>query len=129
MKESGKQLEQFIEKVMKETSLETPPFDFTSKIMAQVAVLEPKNVNNYSPLISKKVWFALGIFIALMLFYLFTSETEESVAYQKFGALLSNFLPTIALPQTTSYSILIIAFMALIQISILKNYFDKKFRA
>lgn len=42
MKESDKNLEQLIEKMMTEDNLQSPSIDFTSKIMAKVELLEEK---------------------------------------------------------------------------------------
>jgi hypothetical protein len=40
MKESDKNIENLIDKMMAENTLESPSIDFTSKIMAQVLVAE-----------------------------------------------------------------------------------------
>jgi len=40
MKESDKNIENLIDKMMSEDTLESPSIDFTSKIMAQVLVAE-----------------------------------------------------------------------------------------
>lgn len=59
MKESDKNIEQLIEKMMAEDKLQSPSFDFTSKIMAEVHVLEEKKLKAYKPLISKPVWISI----------------------------------------------------------------------
>ena len=127
MKENDKNVEQFIEKVMKETSLETPSFDFTSKIMAQVSVLEQNKVKEYKPLISKKIWFSIFVVLVAMVFYSIFANNEKTQFDIDFSAKISSLIPTIHVSDVTTYSVLIVTLMVLIQISILKNYFDKRF--
>lgn len=125
MKESDKEVEQFIEKIMKKTSLETPSFDFTSKIMAQVAVAEKSKVTVYKPLISKAVWFSISGIIFGVIIYSFFSGTTESEF--DFNFKIPDLIPRIHFSDATNFAVLIVALMALIQIPILKNYFDKRF--
>jgi len=127
MEESDKNVEKFIDSVIKNASLETPSLDFTSKIMAQVEALEQKKVIMYQPLISRKVWILIAMALISILIYAFSSD--ESVAYIEFRLTISKIIPPINVPETTSYTVLIVALMALIQIPILKNYFDRRFEA
>lgn len=126
MKENDKNIEKFIEKIMEEASLETPSFDFTSKIMAQVTVAESAKIKEYKPLISKQAWFAIfGIFAFFIGFSLIGTDQKPQF---DFG--LNSFLkqlPTLHFSDTITYSILIVTLMVLIQIPLLKNYFDKRF--
>lgn len=129
MKEKDKRVEEFIGKVFSETTLETPSFDFTSKIMAQVSVLEQSKVKEYKPLISKTVWFAIfGILLAMMGFATF--GTSEKTQFD-FGlsAKIAGSIPSIHFSDATTYSVLIVTIMILIQIPLLKSYFDKRFEA
>lgn len=127
MKESDKEVEKFIEKIMKETSLETPSFDFTSKIMAQVAVLEQSKIKEYKPLISKWGWLTIfGILVTMMGFATF-GTTEKTPFDFDFSAKMASLIPSIHFSDATTYSVLIVAMMILIQIPLLKNYFDKRF--
>lgn len=127
MKEEDKNVGKFIDKVMKETSLETPSFDFTSKIMAQVSVLEQSKIKKYKPLISKTGWF--GIFGCLIAFitYTFFNGSPESQLDINLSAEISNIVPAVHFSGITTYTVLIVTLMVLIQIPLLKNYFDKRF--
>lgn len=127
MEESDKNVEKFIDSVIKNASLETPSLDFTSKIMARVEALEQKKVIMYQPLISRKVWILIAMALMSILIYAFSSD--ESVAYIEFRLTISKIIPTINVPETTSYIVLIVVIMVLIQIPILKNYFDRRFEA
>lgn len=126
MKESDKNVERFVEKIMHETSLETPSFDFTSKIMEQVLMAEKSKVIKYEPLISKPVWYSIfGIILAMISYAFFNGTTESQF---DFNFQIPNFMPDIHFSDTTSYTVLIVAVMILIQIPILKNYFNKRFQ-
>jgi len=126
MKESDKNVAEFIEKIMEDASLETPSFDFTSKIMAQVAVAENAKIKEYKPLISKTAWFAIfGIFALVIGFSLIGSDQKSAFDFGLNS--VANLIPTIRFSDTITYSILIVTLMILIQIPLLKNYFDKRF--
>jgi hypothetical protein len=126
MKENDKNIEKFIEKIMEEASLETPSFDFTSKIMAQVTVAESAKIKEYKPLISKQAWFAIFTILVAVIGFSFFGDAQKT----QFDFGLNSFLkqlPTLHFSDTITYSILIVTLMILIQIPLLKNYFDKRF--
>jgi len=127
MKEEDKNIEKFIDKIMAETSLETPSFDFTSKIMAQVSATKEIKANEYKPLISKPIWYAVfGILIGIVI-YAFFNRSKESQLDTDLSAKISSMIPNLHFSDAATYSVLIITLMVLIQIPILKNYFDKRF--
>lgn len=126
MKESDKNVAEFIEKIMEDVSLETPSFDFTSKIMAQVAVTEKAKIKKYKPLISKSAWFGIFTILVAVIGFSFFGDAQKT----QFDFGLNSFLkqlPTFHFSDTITYSILIVTLMILIQIPLLKNYFDKRF--
>lgn len=126
MKESDKNVAEFIEKIMEDASLETPSFDFTSKIMAQVTVAESAKIKEYKPLISKQAWFAIFTILVAVIGFSFFGDAQKT----QFDFGLNSFLkqlPTLHFSDTITYSILIVTLMILIQIPLLKNYFDKRF--
>ncbi|MBP1222048.1 hypothetical protein [Flavobacterium sp. 1355] len=129
MKESDKNIENLIDKMMSESTLESPSVDFTSKIMAQVLVAEKNKVKIYKPLISKTIWVIIGFsLLALAVYASLFSGTEYNLEIDKsyterFSALFSG----IHLSKNIMYAVLIVPFMILIQIGLLKNYFDKKY--
>ncbi|WP_289664185.1 hypothetical protein [Flavobacterium panacagri] len=132
MKESDKNIEQLIEKMMAEDKLQSPSIDFTSKIMAEVHVLEEKKLKAYKPLISKPVWISIGLALAALVIYVsLFSVSENNFKIDEIGKLysdkISNTFSGIHFSKNTLYAILIVPFMILVQIGILKNYFDKKY--
>ncbi|MBW1657542.1 hypothetical protein [Flavobacterium quisquiliarum] len=133
MKESDKNIEQLIEKMMAEDKLQSPSIDFTSKIMAEVHVLEEKKLKAYKPLISKPVWISIGLAIVILVIYIsLFSVSQNDFEIEKVGKLysdkISNTFSGIHFSKNTLYAILIVPFMILVQIGILKNYFDKKYQ-
>ncbi len=132
MRESDKDIEQLIDKMMAEEKLQSPSIDFTSKIMAEVLILEEKKQKTYKPLIAKSVWVAIGIALALLVVYtsLF-SVSESTLKIDEIGKLYSDKITSaftgVHFSKNILYAILIVPFMVLIQVGVLKNYFDKKY--
>jgi hypothetical protein len=130
MKKSDKNIEQLIEKMMAEDKLQSPSFDFTSKIMAEVHVLEEKKLKVYKPLISISTWILIGIVLALLIAYnVFFTGTQNNLEIGKsYTDKISAVVSGIHISKTLLYAILIVPFMVLVQVGILKNYFDKKYQ-
>lgn len=130
MKESDKNLEQLIDKMMSEDQLQSPSFDFTSKIMSEVLVLEEKKLKTYKPLISKSVWIFIGLaLVGLVTYVSVNSGSEQNLEIGKvYVDKISNVFSGIHLSKNILYALLIVPFMILIQVGVLKNYFDKKYQ-
>lgn len=129
MKESDKNIEKLIDKMMSESTLESPSIDFTSKIMSQVLAAEERKIKAYKPLISKTTWIFIGITLAALTTYTIYSNNDISnfeiakTYSDKASALFSG----IHISKNILYALLVVPFMVLIQIGLLKNYFDKKY--
>ncbi|WP_163409237.1 hypothetical protein [Flavobacterium ajazii] len=133
MRESDKDIEQLIDRMMAEEKLQSPSIDFTSKIMAEVLILEEKKLKIYKPLISKPVWISIGIALAFLVMYVsLFSVPESNFKIDEIGKLYSDKIATlfsgIHFSKNFLYAILIVPFMILIQVGVLKNYFDKKYQ-
>jgi hypothetical protein len=129
MKESDKNIENLIDKMMAENTLESPSIDFTSRIMSQVLVAEKSKIKTYKPLISKSAWIFIGIcLIALSVYSVFTKNDVSNFELTKlYSDKASALFSGIHFSKNILYSILIVPFMILVQIGVLKNYFDKKY--
>ncbi|MNQ37786.1 hypothetical protein D3C85_513400 [compost metagenome] len=132
MRESDKNIEQLIEKMMAEEKLQSPSIDFTSKIMANVQILEEKKLKAYKPLISKQIWILIGLAVAALVIYVsLFSVSETDFKIDEVGNLYSDRMSTafsgIHFSKNILYAILIVPIMILVQVGILKNYFDKKY--
>ena len=130
MKESDKNIENLIEKMMEETTLQSPSIDFTSSIMSQILVAEKAKIKPYKPLISTSTWIFIGITLAVLVLYnVFFAETQNNLEIGKsYTDKISALVSGIHVSKTLLYALLIVPFMILIQIGDLKNYFDKKYQ-
>jgi len=128
-----KYLDSFTKKVIKKADIEAPSIHFTSEIMSQVAALNNTSVTSYKPLISKKAWglIALG-FIMLCVYLVLGAETEKQSWFSTldFSVLsnnkVSHALSGFKISKTLMYAIAFFGLMLCIQITFLKNYFDKR---
>jgi len=129
MKESDKNIENLIDKMMAENTLESPSMDFTSKIMSHVLESEKSKSKVYKPLISKTTWILIGIALAFLFIYnVYFVGTENNLDIGKsYTDKISAIVSGIHISKTIIYAILIVPFMILIQVGVLKNYFDKKY--
>jgi hypothetical protein len=127
-----KNLENLVEKMMKENSLETPSFDFTSKVMSDVFSLEKKKSFSYKPVISKRGWLiifaAIGSLITWIIFNVSENETSSNFDFsflnaEKIFKIFSGF----QFSGITTNIILLAMAMMFIQILFLNSYLNKKF--
>ena len=130
MNESDKNIQNLIDKMISENSLESPSIDFTSKIMSQVLVIEKSKIKAYKPLISKSTWIFIGIcLIALTVYSVYSGGNISNLKIVNlYSDKVSSLSLGIHLSKNILYGILIVPFMILIQIGLLKNYFNKKYQ-
>lgn len=135
MKENeNKYVEAFTDKVLKDTKLESPSFDFTDAVMSQVEAIQYSKATRYKPLISKPVWVVISIgflsFVAYLLFQNNTTTTSEWLTNIDFSLIFDNALTklfsNLQFSNIFVYAMLLFAIMLCVQISWLKNYFDKR---
>ena len=132
MKENeDKHLEKLVSKVMKDSTLETPSFDFTSHIMQHVVGVSKTTL--YKPLISKAGWFCLIISVLIATVVLGINEGVQNSNWFNtinFSLLTSFELPNvfsrIQFSHTSLYAFILFGIMACIQVPLLKSYFDKR---
>jgi hypothetical protein len=134
MKESDKNIENLIDKMMSENTLESPSIDFTSKIMTQVLIAEKSKIKTYKPLISKTTWLLISFSVIAMTAYSMLSNNEISnnevsnlEIAQLYSEKASSLFSGMHFSKNIGYALLIVPFMILVQIGLLKNYFDKKY--
>ncbi|MFI1772287.1 hypothetical protein [Thalassobellus citreus] len=135
MKEVDKHLENLTKKVMKNTGLEKPSFDFTTSVMSQVEALK-SSTTVYKPLISKTGWiFIITLILALTLYLIFGVETESSSIFSAIdfsvfsNNKITNALTSYTMPKTVMYGIVLFGVMFSIQIPLLKNHFNKRYES
>lgn len=132
MKESDKYYENLVDKVMVEGTMQKPSADFTSRVMLQVLALEKTKSIVYKPLISKLVWAvifgSLVVFIGYVVFATNKAVGSDLSISTLYYSKIDNLIPVFQFSKNTSYAVLIVILMVLVQISLLKNYYDKKYR-
>ena len=128
-----KHIEKLVDKTMKKTSLESPSFDFTNTVMAQVNALERSTVTTYKPLISKPMWFvifAVGLMIVMYILFGMTSTESGWLNFIDLSVLTdnrySNALSGFKVSKTVMYGVILFGIMLFVQVPILKHYFDKR---
>lgn len=137
--DADKEIEQFVEKMMKKTSLDMPSSDFTANIMSKVLEIKTSEATVYKPLISKKVWgiIALGA-VALILYGVFGTETEASsfvntidfslFTNNKIVNTISGFkTSSFQVSKTFGYALMSLGIMICVQILFLKHHFNQRF--
>jgi hypothetical protein len=126
-----KNIEKLIDHLMKDTTLASPSIDFTSKVMSQVMATKTSVATTYQPLISKQAFITIFIGLtALITYVLFNGNTASTNRLINLNYnLLTSFNPlkTLQFSTITTYTILLTTIMLCIQISLLKNYYDKRF--
>ena len=130
MKENAnKHIDQFVDKVMKSSTLETPSFDFTAKVMSQITVTSHSAVSVYSPLISKTTWGILMVLtLGIVIFSVYSNDTTTLGWFDKLDmSKLPNVFSGIKISQTAMYSLLMFGVMLFIQVPMLKHYYNKRF--
>ena len=135
---TDKQIEKLVDKMMKETTLEKPSFDFTLNVMSQVKALSSSSVMIYKPLISKKGWIFIAIvLLALTLYLAFGIKTESTgflstidfsvLANNKISNTLSGFkISSFEVSKTFGYALLLLGLMICVQIPILKHHLNQR---
>lgn len=130
-----KHLGEFVDKMMLETVLESPSFDFTSKVMSQVATIPLKSTTAYKPLISKTAWFViLGSIVFSTGYFSIAAHPQGSNLFNliDFSVWNNNWfftsLSEFRFSQVTVYAVLLSAVMLFIQITLLRNHFDRRFK-
>ena len=132
MKEqTNKHIETFVDKVMKSSTLETPSFDFTSKVMLHVSATSTSTVTVYKPLISKTAWVIMLLLTTVIIVYsLFSKDTSTLGLFDKLDfSKVFNLFSGVKISQTAMYSLLMFAVMLFIQVPLLKHYFNKRFES
>jgi hypothetical protein len=134
MKENeDKNIEQYVHAVIKETPLESPSPDFTAKVMASVLALNKNKATVYKPLISKTGWALIFAGIIVTLAYFIINSRAQVVSQPwSFGTGVKDFIRPFSdshlfqFSRTTIKVIILSTILMIIQITLLKNYLDKR---
>lgn len=130
---SDKHIENLMDKIMTEVSLDIPTSKFTSNVMTQIETIVNQSTIKYQPLISKRSWVLILISVmALITYFVFEASLESSGWFSgiNFNLVssnkLTNVMPSLKLSKTSFYAIIMFSVMLFVQIPVLKHYFNKR---
>jgi hypothetical protein len=134
MKENeNKNMEQYVHKAIKETPLESPSYDFTAKVMATVVAVDKSKATVYKPLISKTGWVLIfGGIIAAIGYFILNGDTPVEGQAWSFGHRAKDFIKTFGDSHLFQFSrvtvnvIVVSTLLMIVQITLLKNYLNKR---
>lgn len=128
---TDKHIDELARKVFKDSSLEKPSLDFTSNVMASIEE-KTESVITYKPLISKMGWFLIIVALSAISIYTMLSNNENSVWLSAFDySVVSKnsiieFLSGIKFSEATMYVAGLFGLAWLVQLSLIKNYYEKQ---
>ena len=133
-KHLDKKLEKLSDKMMQESGLEKPSFNFTNAVMERVEKVSANQITEYKPLISKQAWFIIAVAL-LPIAYIIVNNSSSSNSNWfdviDFNSLFNyQFIDnmfSVTVSKTVLYTIVLFGLMLCVQIPILKNHFDKRF--
>lgn len=131
MENEDKRIEELVDKLMANDSLEKAPVNFTNDVMSKIEALSETKTIVYKPLIPKYVWWLLGLgFVALIVNVILNKSSDSSslserynlpeVSFDVFNNLSVDFSSTLM------YATVLLAIMVAIQVPLLKQYFNQK---
>lgn len=131
MEHKDKHLEELVEKLMLEGTLESPSQNFTDNVMDEVlSISKPKSLV-YKPLIPKVVWafIILGV-LSIIVYVLYSQPTSGESWFGQLGLseLKLNPLEGISFKFSSvfMYAMLCMALMLGVQIGVLKRYLTNR---
>ncbi|KAB7529569.1 hypothetical protein F8C76_17315 [Flagellimonas olearia] len=127
-----KELETFVDKVMGETSLESPSPDFTEKLMAKIEAQSQQQVFVAQPLLPRKLLTVLFLgFVAGFVYLLMTYGLDPNQGWFKnihWNLDFSNtwrWMEGYTASKVTLYAVLLFGVLFFVQIPWLKRYLDQ----
>ncbi len=129
MKED-KHIEDLIDQMMKNQTLETPSFDFTSKVMDRVSVSQKNKAFEYKPLISKQTSLIVLSILVILISYVLqqgtTGNSKWSIPLDFSFLSKSNISGMFSFSKITTYIAVPGTLMLFAQITFLRNHFNHK---
>lgn len=128
------ELDFFAKKYINDIESETPSMDFTKNIMANIEATETSKVFKTEPLISKKVWLLLVVTLITSIFYVYKKSSTQLMNLPKIEwGLFSNIkilkaFKNIEVSNVTLYACFFFTLLIFVQISFLKNRFEKRLK-
>lgn len=128
-----KELDAFAKKYVKEIQQEKPSLDFTASLMDKIVEVKMAIPFKASPLISKKVWFAIVAIVIAVLGISYQSTGDKVAVLSKLdfsfidNVQITTILDGVSISNTVLYAFLFFGLMIVVQFVYLKNHFNKRF--
>ncbi|MAD96734.1 MAG: hypothetical protein CMB99_05330 [Flavobacteriaceae bacterium] len=128
------ELDAFAKKHIQEIEAEKPSVDFTNAIMKSILTEQAIQKISYEPLISKKVWFVIIAAVVSLFFIPIKAGKRSQEFLDKIDLSIDTNLEipnlfeslSFDVSNSFSYAILLCAVMIIVQIVVLKNYFQNR---
>ncbi len=127
-----KQLENLVDKIMDENTLERAPKDFTKNLMTQVELQSQQKTMEYKPIVSKNVLRGIVIFSLVALYLISTyAMTGGEGWFGKIGIgshfdSLWDWFEFSPPSKITLYAVLFFGVMFFVQIPLLKKHIERQ---
>ena len=128
-----KNIEEFIKFAIKEANIEEPSADFLNKVMNSVILESERSLSKiYKPLISKSAWAVIAVVIISFSFFILTGTSQNSMKIPNIHSALFdkiasiNLFERIHLSDTFTFSFVLFSLLVILQLVVIKNYFNKQ---
>lgn len=124
-------IEDFTAFLMREVDKDVPSNDFVMNVMNSIEI-ENKSVLSYKPLIPNSVWVLIIILFLALAVYIFTGSTVNYYLISTLDIDVLNELSEIDLfknisfSRTFTFSFILFSALAVVQLFVIKNYFNKQ---
>lgn len=128
-----KNMDEFTKYIMMEADVEAPSADFLNKVMDSVKLESKPSLSEvYKPLISKSVWAIITAAIIALSIFIVTGTSQNPTMFSTidldiFNKINSvNLLGRIHFSDTFTLSFVLFSIFVILQLVVIKNYFNKK---
>ena len=132
MKED-KKIENFTTYLMGEIDVDTPPEDFLANVMKSIELeVEVETVTTYKPLIPKSVWGLMIILFLALIVYVITGSTVNHYLIEALDLKVINdifeidLFKNIHFSKIFTFSFILFSAFVVIQLFVIKKYFNKQ---
>lgn len=132
MIDNEQRIEDLVNKLMANDSLEKAPANFTDSVMSKIETVSEAKSIVYKPLIPKYIWWLLaGGFVSLVLYFVFKSTPSSSQGFAErynLPEVSFNLLDNLSVDFSNilMYATVLLAIMVSIQVPLLKQYFNNR---
>lgn len=128
-----KNMDEFTKYIMMEADVEAPSADFLNKVMDSVKLESKPSLSEvYKPLISKSVWAIITAAIIALSIFIVTGTSQNPTMFSTidldiFNKINSvNLLGRIHFSDTFTLSFVLFSIFVILQLVVIKNYFNKQ---